>query len=86
MTIAPVLSSDPSKIREPGTSLKWETAKDDSGNPLSTKSQYLLYSDDSQDVASFFKQTVDGTSVTLTTLVDGEHTARARNDKGNQEE
>ena len=72
MTIAPVLSSDPSKVREPGTSLKWETAKDDSGNPLSTKSQYLLYSDDSQDVASFFKQTVDGTSVTLTSLVDGE--------------
>ncbi len=73
MTISPpVLSIDTSLVRSDGTSLQWAGAYNvDDGSALSIISQYLLYSDDSQSVASFYKVPVSDENHTLLNLVDG---------------
>ena len=69
--LPPVLSIDTSLVRSDGTSLIWGDTTDDNGDPLTIISQYLLYSDDSQSVASFYKVPVSGENHTLLDVVDG---------------
>ena len=71
MPISPSLSIDDALVRSDGASLEWEDATADDGSPLTVISQYLLYSDDSQSVASFYKVPVSGDKHTLLDLVDG---------------
>lgn len=68
---APIISIDAALVRSDGTSLQWIDATDDNGDTLVIISQYLLYSDDSQSVASFYKVPVSGDKHTLLDLVDG---------------
>ena len=71
MAISPVISIDAALVRSDGTSLQWIDTTDDDGDALTIISQYLLYSNDSQSVASFHKVPVSGDKHTLLDLVDG---------------
>ena len=69
---APVLSLDSSRLHEPGATLVWTTATAGDGTALEIQSQYLLFSDESQNVATFSKVSVTGTEHVLLALTDGE--------------
>jgi hypothetical protein len=70
-TTNPVLSIDASKIRDNGMSLNWLSALDSFGDSISPISQYLLYSDVANAVASFSKTQVSGNGHVFKDLEDG---------------